>query len=468
MRRLINLNGRARAWHSQARTNVFAPFILCVFALNLLFFRTASAQDAVPTLTPLPTYTLTPAPIPTQSLITPTPAFNFGAPPEYIHPPAALSARDGWSCGEFPCEDDIDGWLRRIQVPQGYLLEHVGRFPGAPMQIVYGDDGRLYATVLENGTRSGAVYAMNADGTSERISATLVSPLGLAFQPGTAILYVTARLTETSGGALYRVMPDGQTDLVIDSLPCCYMLIDNQPNGITFGADGYLYMGVGALTDHTEPPQGSNARFVTLTPNEAAILRIQPHTGEINVVASGIRNPYDVAFDAGGGLYATDSGLITGEGDRVLRALVGETYGFPYWRERGCEECEFTPGNITIAPDLWTFPPYTLPRGITVYLGAGYPTNLFGSVFVALWNGVESGQRVVRIDPRAIPPDASQPEAGMTPPPWATVTPEPPPAPEPFVTGLIRPIDVTVSPDGWLIVADFVYGNVWRVVYQPD
>jgi hypothetical protein len=442
--------------------------LLCLCALIFSLgwhFSTASAQDAPPTLTPLPTFTLTPSPAPTQSLITPTPAFNFGAPPEYVHPPAASSASEGWSCGDFPCEDDIEGWLQRIQVPPRYAVQHVGRFPGNPMQIVYGADGQLYATVLENGTRNGAVYVMNADGTTERRSDTLISPLGLAFQPGTDILYVSARLTPTSGGALYRVLPDGTTDLVIESLPCCYMLIDNQPNGIAFGGDGYLYIGVGSLTDHAEPPENSLQRFVTLTPNEAAILRIQPHTGEITTYATGIRNPFDLAFDQSGIMYATDNGLVTGEGDRVLRVLAGENFGFPYWRNRGCETCEFTPGNITIAPDLWTFPPYTLPRGITVYLGAGYPTNLFGSVFVALWNGVEHGQRIVRIDPRAIPSNASQPQAGLTPPPWATVTPEPPPNPEPFVTGLIRPIDVTISPEGWLVVVDFVYGHVWRVVY---
>ena len=64
----------------------------------------------------------------------------------------------------------VVGW-ERIRVPEGYSLEFVGRFPGQPMQIVYGPDARLYATVLENGaTRTGAVYVLNADGTSERYS----------------------------------------------------------------------------------------------------------------------------------------------------------------------------------------------------------------------------------------------------------------------------------------------------------
>jgi glucose/arabinose dehydrogenase len=39
------------------------------------------------------------------------------------------------------------------------------------------------------------------------------------------------------------------------------------------------------------------------------------------------------------------------------------------------------------------------------------------------------------------------------------------PAAEPFVTGLIRPIDIAIAPDGSLVVADFIYGHVWRVSY---
>jgi hypothetical protein len=54
----------------------------------------------------------------------------------------------GWTCTDFPCEDDIEGFMRRIHVPEGYVLEHAGQFPGQPLQITYGPDGRLYADTL--------------------------------------------------------------------------------------------------------------------------------------------------------------------------------------------------------------------------------------------------------------------------------------------------------------------------------
>jgi Glucose / Sorbosone dehydrogenase len=403
-----------------------------------------------PTTTPSPTatLTLTPTVTPTAPLWTPTAPSDAGAPPAFVNQPAGFSVNSGWSCDDFPCEQDIDGFLKRIQVPDGYTVEYVGQFPAQPMQIVYGPDGRLYATALENGTRDGAVYVMNADGSTERYSGDFISPIGLAFQPGTDVLYVTARVTIGQGGGLWRVPPGGGTpEAVITDLPCCFSLVDNQPDGITFGPDGYLYMGVGSLTDHDESPTPKTKAFADLQPNEASILRIQPHTGDLQVYAAGVHNPYDVAFGVDGQLYATDDGLLTGQGDRLLAVMPGAHYGWPYWTTRGCDGCPVKRADITISADLLTFPDYSLPRGLTVYTGNQFPANLFGSLFVTLWNGTPEAQRVVRIDPH-------DPRLGT-----------PDFVPEPFITGLIRPVDVTVAPDGTLVVADFIYGHVWRVRY---
>ncbi len=400
----------------------------------------------IPTETPIPTQTLTPSPEGTQPLFTLTPATNVGAPPAVDPGDAPLSATSGWSCDDFPCEDDIAGWLQRIQVPDGFHVESVGRFPGQPMQITYGPDGRLYATVLENGTRNGAVYVMDADGATSRYSGDFVSPLGLAFQPGTDELYVSARVALDHGGGIWRVPAGGGDPIpVITDLPCCFEIIDNQPNGMIFGQDGYLYMGVGSLSDTTENPPHSARAYKEIVKYEASILRIQPHTGEITTVANGIRNPYDVASDSSGQLYATDNGLLTGQGDRVLKVNPQSHYGWPYWRSLGCDHCLIVPGNINVSPDMLDFPPFTRPRGIIAYEGVQFPANMFDSLFVTLWNGVEGGQRVIRIDPQQVGDPGYTPEA--------------------FVTGLIRPIDVTVAPDGSLVVADYVYGNIWRVVY---
>lgn len=376
----------------------------------------------------------------------------LAAPPAPISPqPAPINATAGWSCEDFPCDGDLDGWLQRIGVPPGFAVEYAGKFPGQPMQIAFGPDGRLYATVLENGTRYGAVYALNADGTAEKFSQAFISPVGLAFQPDTGALFVTSRITETAGGALWRIDPTTrETSLIRGDLPCCRTVIDQQPEGLTFGTDGFLYMGIGALTDRGEPTEPERYRYATPEPFEASILRINPATGDAEIYAGGLRDPYDIAFDLNGRLYATDNGTAAGLGDRVLSITQGAHYGWPFYRSRGCEDCPPTDYSLPLQPDMLPLPSFTLPRGLTVYQGEAFPANYVGSLFVTFWNGTDGGQRVVRLEPTSLPTDPDK---------LMVFT------PEPFVTGLIRPVDVAVSPDGALVVADFIYGQVWRVVW---
>jgi len=87
---------------------------------------------------------------------------------------------------------------------------------------------------------------------------------------------------------------------------------------------------------------------------------------------------------------------------------------------------------------------------MVVYRGNNFPQNMQNTLFVALWNGEDWAQRIIWIDPR----DPTLNSGEYT--------------PQPFVTGLIRPIDLTIAPDGTLVIADFSYGHIWRVEYTGD
>ncbi|MEL6148019.1 MAG: PQQ-dependent sugar dehydrogenase [Chloroflexota bacterium] len=404
-----------------------------------------------PTFTPSPTST--PSPTPTVALATLTPASALQNPPGAAIENASFSGPIGWSCGEFPCEDDVDGFLRKLRVPDGFEVEHAGQVPGTPQQIAFRPDGRLYATTILGIDRRGAVMVINDDGEADVYSGGYVSPVGLAFQPGTDVLYVSARAALEGPGVLYRVRSANATPVaVVDELPCCWREIDNQVNGMTFGPDGLLYIGVSSLTDSAEPDNPRTQQFAEPVPLEASVLRINPHTGSVETYAEGIRHPFDVTFDSAGQFYATDSGTVNGPGDRLLAIDEDGHYRFPYWRELGCIECPLTRRDIDYAPTLYSFADYTLPRGLAAYTGAQFPANMFNTVFVALWHDNGSGQRIVRIAPDEIPTDEEVLAE------W-----EPPV----FMTGLIRPIDVAVAPDGSLVVLDSVYGHIWRVTYNP-
>ena len=429
-------------------------------------FTLSPTVTSTPTHTPTATYTpsvtatstatatATASPLPTVALHTLTPISPFGLPPAVTVEDAPFPASSGWSCGNVPCEDDLAGHTRRISVPNGFSVTHLGRFNAQVQQIAYGRDGLLYATAITDGIAQGAILTLDPqDGTVSVYSEGMVDTLGLAFQPDTDVLYVSARASRTQGGIIYRIPAGGGTpQTVLDTLPCCWREVDNQVNGMTFGMDGYLYLGVSALSDHGEARQPTAAQpYQEPQQLEATILRIQPHTGEIGIYAKGIRHPFDLDFDSRGRFYATDSGTLEGIGDRLLRLDVGAHYRFPYYGLLGCSNCPPPRADLPYSDGILAFPAYTFPRGIAVYKGTQFPQNMFNTVFVALWNDNGMGQRVVRIDPASLPSDA----VGLA-----------EYQPQPFVNGLLRPIDVIVSPSGALVVADAIYGDIWEVRYD--
>lgn len=404
---------------------------------------------ATPTFTHTPTPTLTPSHTPTFTpavmTLTPVPSPQAAAL-VLATVEAAFAPTAGWSCDDFPCEDDIDGFLTRIQVPEGFTLSHAGQLPGQPIVITYGPDGRLYAAIITDGAQGGAIVALDeASGDVETVVAEVLSPGGLAFRPGTDIIYFTGR-TEEGQGALWSRQPGDLPRLLRDDLPCCQSLIAGQPNGIVFGADGFLYLAAGATTDHGEAVPDNPLTFATPTPWEGAILRLPPDGSTVDVLARGLRDPRDLAILADAQVYVTDVGLFAGPGDRLIRLVAGGHHGWPYWRERGCADCAALPPDVNPVPDWLPLPYDSGPRGLTAYYAGQFPPEYFGNLFVTLWNAVEGGQRVIRV--RILP-------NGL-------------PLISAFVTGLIRPIDVTVAPDGALVVADYVYGHLWRVAYVGE
>lgn len=146
--------------------------------------------------------------------------------------------------------------------------------------------------------------------------------------------------------------------------------------GPAVGPDGLIY--VGANPDPPPPGPTSSNSFVS----------VDPATGAIHVIASGIRQPWQPLFLPGHALPLVSDLNQDDLGpkrprDYLLSIKRGANYGFP--------TCPATPSSCTdYAQPLAQFPAHSSPMGL------GY---LHGKLYVALYGGLGKGPVVVTMPP---------------------------------------------------------------------
>jgi glucose/arabinose dehydrogenase len=145
--------------------------------------------------------------------------------------------------------------------------------------------------------------------------------------------------------------------------------------GVAVGPDGLLY--VGANTTPVPPP-----------PSFASVLSVDPATGSATVIASGMRQPWQLLFLPGRELpLVTDLNQDDLGPHRPLDYLIaikrGANYGFP--------ACPANPRTCAIySQPLVKLPAHSSPMGLA-YLG--------GKVYIALYVGLGQGPVVVSMPP---------------------------------------------------------------------
>jgi glucose/arabinose dehydrogenase len=395
------------------------------------------------TNTPNPEHTITHTPLPTSApTATPT---NTPVPDEWLTPASHVQDIEQppyveSECSDrFPCNDDVEGWEARIRVPKGFKAEYVAYISNAQhpdraanlTSLTFGPDGLLYVATAHSG-----IYTVDQNEQVELYLRDVTVPTGLAFQPGTDRLYVSNRVTDLNvgGEAQISVIVDGQMETLIDNLPCCYVGMHG-PNGIDFGPDGYGYVGIGGRADHGEVLDGSNTPD-EMQPLEAIILRFKPDGSEMEPYAWGFRNPYDIAWDATGNLWATDNGRDGEVPDELHLVQAGGQHGYPYF---DCPACFGIPEGVEVIDPIYEFQPHSVAAGITTYLTNDFP-GYYNSLFSVLWTAMDFAERVVRITPDG--------EVST------------------FATGFAAPLDITTGPDGSLYVADYATGIIFKISYE--
>lgn len=314
-----------------------------------------------------------------------------------------------------------------LQIVPGFTITtySTGYFR-VPTNLEFGPDGRLYVS-----DSNGDIWALQdrGDGVAEvpeLYAEGFDTPVGLVWRGRdlyVASLGIVTRLRDTDGDGF----SDEQEDVITDLPARLYPWHAN--NDLALGPDGLIYFAVGATT---------NAEPETY-PYATTLLVYNPDTDELKTFATGFRNPFDLAFNAQGHLFATDNGpdgLTITPGDELNYIVAGGDYGFPTYFEE-------PPVGVDSLGPIEIFPQHSSAAGITFYDGEQFPAEYQQDAFVTLWNI----HQLVRVE--LAPSDDGSYLVDTT----------------LFATGFLNPLDVAVGPDGCLYVLDYSGEAVYRIVY---
>jgi len=346
--------------------------------------------------------------------------------------------------------------ISKLKVPQGFKVEvYSDGVPDARSMVVT-ENG----TVIVSNRLAKNVYAIaNNNGKLEvkTILKGMNAPNGIAMIKGT--LFVAER---------DRILRYDNVEKNLDNLPAGKVVVDgiDPTNGpghfwkfLVAGPDGKLYFNIGSPQNITSPNQ-----------MQAAIFRVDPENGQMERVATGVRNSVGMAFHpVTHKLYFTDHGRDW-MGDEIpndeLNVLnkEGENFGYPFCHQGDTPDPIYGKFNTCAhsTPPILKLGAHVAPVGMRFYTGKMFPAEYKNSLFMARhgsWNrNTKQGYDVMRVVL-----DSKGKVVKY----------------EPFLTGFLtdekadppmwgRPADVQVMADGSLLVSDDYNGVVYRVSYEGN
>ena len=358
------------------------------------------------------------------------------------------------------------------QVPAGFKVEPLVQGLSGPREMRTAPNGDIF--VAE--TRAGRVRVLRLsdDGSTvvknETYASGLRRPFGIAFFPSDHPQWVYVANTDSVVRFRYQdgdLKADGKPEAVVAELPTG----GHSTRDIVFTRDKRMLVSVGSGSNDAEgtrssPADGAKSALGATSGYEshrADVLSFAPDGTDAKIFATGIRNCVGLAIHPATGDAYCSTNERDGMGDNlvpdyVTRVREGAFYGWPWFYIGGHED----PHHAGERPDLKdkvTVPDvliqaHSASLGLTFYDGNAFPADYRGDGFAAehgSWNRARrTGYKVIRIHMKDGVPTGEY---------------------EDFMTGFVlndsdvwaRPVGVTVTRDGALLVSEDGNGTIWRV-----
>jgi len=366
-------------------------------------------------------------------------------------------------------------------VPPGFVVEEYVTGLDQPRTMRVAPNGDVF--LAESGAARIRVLRAHDGATHPGQTSVFASglsrPFGIDFwPPGPNPRFVYVALTDQVVRFPYQsgdLQARGPAQVIVPSLPSgghwtrdLVFARDGQHMYVSVGSDSNAGTGMGtkdpSAVQAWDAAHGLGAAWGA-EQGRADVLVFDPDGHDAHVFATGLRNCTAEAIAPGGELWCVVNER-DGLGDNLppdyaTSVRLGAFYGWPWYYIGDHEEPRLKgqrpdlAGRVTV-PDV-LIQPHSAPLGITFYTGTQFPADYRGNAFVALrgsWNRSQrTGYKVIRL------PFANGRPTGEY---------------QDILTGFVisdqavwgRPVGITTTHDGALLVSEDGNGTIWRITYR--
>lgn len=330
------------------------------------------------------------------------------------------------------------------------------------IRLVWASDSALAATDAKRGADSAKIFV---DGFNSRVSGVAACVLAQGGQVWFTCIPDLWRFTGASFDADPVVPGRAKSENhLLTGFGVHVAFGGHDLHGLALGPDGRLYFSIADRGTHVTNRENA----VIALPDTGAVFRSEPDGTHFEIVARGLRNPQELAFDDHGNLWTGDNNGDGGDKARWTLVLDGADYGWTLgwqWVPRmGAWNSERLWGTRETNTAAWIVPPVAHvghgPAGIAWYPGTGLGDAYRDHFFYADFPG---GIRTF-----AVEPDGAFFKVRNG---GAWLEDNSPDRPEGKLLWDLSPVDVTFPPFGGVIVGDWIrgwektgLGRLWHVV----